>query len=228
MIFTTDEGTIDLSKLALPASSAPRFKDVAVVQGLTVSWNPCNKWTKPSSPSSTYKDCEDIAVCGTIISDELDLGKQETAEFNFNTTAKRCVLSFTGKSYPETTQSPKTFISLQCDSTEEGRLESVGPPENVDDSAHLSFLLHSKYACPRKSGLSTGSVLIIIFGCVLLVYIVAGVLFNKFHRGASGKEVIPNVNFWMDFPLLVKDGVEFSYQFCKKTCGRKRSSYEEI
>ena len=42
------------------------------------------------------------------------------------------------------------------------------------------------------------------FGCVLLVYIVAGVLFNKFHRGASGKEVIPNVNFWMDFPLLVK------------------------
>ena len=42
------------------------------------------------------------------------------------------------------------------------------------------------------------------FGSLLLVYIVAGVLFNKFHRGASGKEVIPNVNFWMDFPLLVK------------------------
>ena len=42
------------------------------------------------------------------------------------------------------------------------------------------------------------------FGSVLLVYIVAGVLFNRFHRGASGKEVIPNVNFWMDFPLLVK------------------------
>ena len=39
-----------------------------------------------------------------MISDELDLGKQETAEFNFNTTAKRCVLSFTGTSYPETTQ----------------------------------------------------------------------------------------------------------------------------
>lgn len=48
--------------------------------------------------------CFHCKVCGTIISDELDLGKQETAEFNFNTTAKRCVLSFTGKSYPETTQ----------------------------------------------------------------------------------------------------------------------------
>ena len=36
------------------------------------------------------------------------------------------------------------------------------------------------------------------------MYLVAGVLFNKFHKGASGKEVIPNVNFWMDFPLLIK------------------------
>ena len=36
------------------------------------------------------------------------------------------------------------------------------------------------------------------------MYLVAGVLFNKFNKGASGKEVIPNINFWMDFPLLVK------------------------
>lgn len=124
--------------------------------------------------------------------------------------------------------SPKTFITLECDSSEEGQLESIGPPEKVDNSAHFPFKLRSKYACPRKSGLSTGSVLIIVFGSLLLVYIVAGILFNKFHRGATGKEVIPNVNFWMDFPLLVKDGVEFSYQFCKKTCGGKRSSYESI
>ena len=36
------------------------------------------------------------------------------------------------------------------------------------------------------------------------MYLVAGVLFSKFHKGVSGKEVIPNVNFWMDFPLLIK------------------------
>ena len=37
-----------------------------------------------------------------------------------------------------------------------------------------------------------------------MVYLVAGLLFNKFHKGATGKEMIPNVNFWTDFPLLVK------------------------
>lgn len=195
---------------------------------MSVSWNPCNKWTKPSSPSSQYKDCENIAACGTILTNNFDIGQQETAECYFNTTVERCVLAFTGKVYLDTEQSPKTFITLECDSSEEGQLESIGPPEKVDNSAHFPFKLRSKYACPRKSGLSTGSVLIIVFGSLLLVYIVAGILFNKFHRGATGKEVIPNVNFWMDFPLLVKDGVEFSYQFCKKTCGGKRSSYESI
>lgn len=29
---------------------------------MTVSWNPCNKWTKSSSPSTQYKDCKNIAV----------------------------------------------------------------------------------------------------------------------------------------------------------------------
>ena len=37
-----------------------------------------------------------------------------------------------------------------------------------------------------------------------MVYLVAGILFNKYSKGATGKELIPNVNFWTDFPLLVK------------------------
>ena len=41
-----------------------------------------------------------------------------------------------------------------------------------------------------------------------MVYLVAGVLFNKYSKGASGKELIPNVSFWIDFPLLVKVSVK--------------------
>lgn len=37
-----------------------------------------------------------------------------------------------------------------------------------------------------------------------MVYLVTGILFNKYHKGATGKEVIPNISFWTDFPLLVK------------------------
>jgi hypothetical protein len=36
------------------------------------------------------------------------------------------------------------------------------------------------------------------------IYFVAGVLIMKFHYNAAGTDIIPNKNFWMDFPLLIK------------------------
>ena len=39
---------------------------------------------------------------------------------------------------------------------------------------------------------------------LLTVYIAAGVAFNKFRRGASGKELVPNLGFWTTLPGLVK------------------------
>ena len=42
----------------------------------------------------------------------------------------------------------------------------------------------------------------LIFG--FATYFIAGVLYNKYRRGATGLEVIPNLAFWQDFPNLVK------------------------
>ena len=39
---------------------------------------------------------------------------------------------------------------------------------------------------------------------VITVYLIGGVLFNNFARGASGAELVPNVSFWKEFPILVK------------------------
>ena len=50
------------------------------------------------------------------------------------------------------------------------------------------------------------------FVVLLFVYIVGGVIFQRYVRGASGKEVIPNVGFWEEFPLLVK--VRFELLVC--------------
>lgn len=41
------------------------------------------------------------------------------------------------------------------------------------------------------------------FFVAVMVYIVGGILFLRFYRGASGVEMIPNYEFWKDFPLLV-------------------------
>jgi 1,2-dihydroxy-3-keto-5-methylthiopentene dioxygenase len=44
------------------------------------------------------------------------------------------------------------------------------------------------------------------FFVVVVIYLVAGILFMKYKRGATGKEVIPNVEFWSSFPGLIKVG----------------------
>lgn len=45
------------------------------------------------------------------------------------------------------------------------------------------------------------------FFLLILVYLIAGFLYNKKHKGAeSFPEVIPNHSFWADFPFLVKVG----------------------
>lgn len=42
------------------------------------------------------------------------------------------------------------------------------------------------------------------FFVLLVVYLVAGILFMKYRRGATGKEVIPNLEFWSSLPGLIK------------------------
>jgi hypothetical protein len=46
---------------------------------------------------------------------------------------------------------------------------------------------------------------------VLVIYLVAGILFMKYKRGATGKEVIPNVEFWSSLPGLIKVGGYFYF-----------------
>jgi 1,2-dihydroxy-3-keto-5-methylthiopentene dioxygenase len=102
-------------------------------------------------------------------------------------------------------------IDLVCDYK-----AGIGAPVFTGESPqlHYNFLWATAHACPTGSkgaggGLSGGSILLIILLVVAVVYLVAGVLFNKFKRQATGIELIPNVGFWTSLPGLVKDGVMF-------------------
>jgi len=64
----------------------------------------------------------------------------------------------------------------------------------------------SNAACPGGGSLSGGWIFIIIFFCVLFVYVVGGIIFNIAVRKANGKEVFPNSGFWCEVPGLMKDG----------------------
>lgn len=55
------------------------------------------------------------------------------------------------------------------------------------------------------------------FFVLLALYIVGGIVFLYYVRGARGKEVIPNYEFWMELPLLIR--VRYYKNKLNEKCG---------
>jgi len=66
----------------------------------------------------------------------------------------------------------------------------------------------------KPKGYSTGSILDIIFFTISFAYLGLGISVNYFLVGARGVEMIPNLDFWKDFPALVLDGMKFLQNGC--------------
>jgi len=86
-------------------------------------------------------------------------------------------------------------------------------------SCSYELTIHTKYVCPEyiiassssSSGLSFGSIFLIILLVLIAVYCIAGFWFNK-HRGSG--ERIPNASFWStQLPFWVKTGLMVSWAF---------------
>jgi len=116
-------------------------------------------------------------------------------------------------------------LDLQCVPT-----AGVGTPSFEEEAPTTSyhFAWASQYACPLNYNtgggkLSGGSVILIILLCLMVVYVAAGITYNKVRKQATGLELIPNVEFWTSLPGLVKDGVMF---IVNKTC--RRGGYSQV
>eukprot|EP00698_Gefionella_okellyi_P017642 TRINITY_DN5195_c0_g1_i1.p1 TRINITY_DN5195_c0_g1~~TRINITY_DN5195_c0_g1_i1.p1 ORF type:complete len:239 (-),score=32.60 TRINITY_DN5195_c0_g1_i1:81-797(-) len=105
----------------------------------------------------------------------------------------------------------------------------IGSPVYQSDGAgHISysFTWASAYACAGAGpggpggGISGGWVFVIIYLVGFFLYCVIGVIYKWRKVGATGKEMIPNVDFWTDLPALVRDGFRF---VGSKTCMRGSS-----
>jgi len=78
-----------------------------------------------------------------------------------------------------------------------------------------------------SSGLSGGSVFLIIFFVSLFVYFAAGAGYN-YYQGKEGAEIIPQVEFWKDLPFLVKDGAVFSFERIRGLVTGGGGSYNQV
>nr|CAD7445627.1 unnamed protein product [Timema bartmani] len=77
--------------------------------------------------------------------------------------------------------------------------------ENDNTTTTIPPLTSTPIPVHPHSGLSTGSLLVILFITFSSVYFFGGVLALKLLRGAEGKEMIPNYDFWADVPYLCRD-----------------------
>eukprot|EP01126_Amoeba_proteus_P019780 TRINITY_DN2026_c0_g1_i15.p1 TRINITY_DN2026_c0_g1~~TRINITY_DN2026_c0_g1_i15.p1 ORF type:complete len:217 (+),score=19.89 TRINITY_DN2026_c0_g1_i15:126-776(+) len=94
---------------------------------------------------------------------------------------------------------------------------SVPSDFEVLSSQNLSYKIRfrSPAACAQYSGLSGGSVLLIIFFSIFAVYFFGGVLWNYVINHKQSYETIPNLEFWVQLPGFVKDGIVFSLRCCR-------------
>uniref|UniRef100_A0A2R5LIH7 Putative secreted protein n=1 Tax=Ornithodoros turicata TaxID=34597 RepID=A0A2R5LIH7_9ACAR len=117
---------------------------------------------------------------------------------------------------------PKKTISIGND-TEVARLHQSGIVTN-NQSCVRNITIEFSGACgtaTQLQGLSAGSVLLILFFVLLLIYLVIGIVYNHSH-GARGWEMIPNYQFWTELPLLIVEGCVFFVKIV--TCQQTRSA----
>eukprot|EP01101_Sappina_pedata_P012796 TRINITY_DN8_c0_g1_i1.p1 TRINITY_DN8_c0_g1~~TRINITY_DN8_c0_g1_i1.p1 ORF type:complete len:232 (-),score=83.54 TRINITY_DN8_c0_g1_i1:107-802(-) len=114
-----------------------------------------------------------------------------------------------------------TLIYLTCDA-------NVTAPIITDIQEHAnceySMTMTSALACRGgSSGMDFGWILILIVVIVIILYLIIGSIYKWKVQGESGLMVIPNIEFWLDLPVMVKDGFVFAWR--KITC---KSDYQTL
>lgn len=131
-------------------------------------------------------------------------------------------LEMIGKDAEETVRTME--VQLKCD-------KKVTKPTFVmtgeQPDLQYNFVLTHKCVCPDGcvrmnaglTGLTTGSILCIVFFVGLFVYFLGGVAYRWKFREAQGLDRIPNKEFWASYPGLVKDGFVFIVTTVKEARG---------
>jgi len=153
------------------------------------------------------------------------IGKDVAYEYD----AESDIVTFVYSGFVQS-ENVQTRITMHCSTTAPG-IGTMANVNNDKDSKLFTTALTSKYACfsdggggNSSKGLSIGSILCITILVLLIVYLVAGILINKYVRKVeAGESVVPNHSFWSALPGYVKDGCSFTVSKIK---GNKE--YEQI
>jgi len=105
------------------------------------------------------------------------------------------------------------------------------------ETCTFTIVLPTDKSCPGgagpsggSTGLSGGSVFLIILVVVVPLYIAGGCLYKNRKLGTTGKESCPNIDVWSQIPGLVMDGCRFTWMMIRTGCkgGKSGASYNQI
>jgi len=116
----------------------------------------------------------------------------------------------------------RTIVSVLCGSGDGAIIEAhegIVPPEG-GCTYYLQF--QTKYVC--SGGFGVGWILIILILSAAILYLIIGAIYNWRVKKATGKELVPNFEFWKNFPGYVKDG--FLFTWYKLSC--KKGEYQRL
>uniref|UniRef100_A0A1B6M2D3 Autophagy-related protein 27 n=1 Tax=Graphocephala atropunctata TaxID=36148 RepID=A0A1B6M2D3_9HEMI len=210
-------------KCLFPTGRGINLNPVNSILSVTISPNTsillhlCENVAFGTLNNASYNQCfNNVSICyvDNSKSQSLTLGKAEDMKFISKKEHQVQPFSVQFKNGENTTN-----IVLLCD-------ENANDPKltfKTIDGPTYNLQLVSKHACIHQflteegpsGGISTGSVLVIMLLVFTLVYFVGGMLTLRLLRGAEGREMIPNIDFWMDLPYLVRDGVLFAFNGCR-------------
>ncbi|XP_005111229.1 uncharacterized protein LOC101853507 [Aplysia californica] len=205
---------IDLS----PLSGNPRWSDQYDTQKENkYSYNPCKGFSEGT--------CTDVSICQNTGDSYYECGTQESAVFLTNPQTGELSVIYESTDTFNTTRTSQVY--LQC--AEEDAPDSfVAAGETAPGSGLYLFTLSSPHCCAKKdsddsSDLSIGTLITIGVGILVIVYVVVGIIIQKFMLHKSGKEVLPNYDTWSRLPRLIKDGIMYTVR-----CGKTGSDYENL
>eukprot|EP01091_Cochliopodium_minus_P004011 TRINITY_DN13934_c0_g1_i1.p1 TRINITY_DN13934_c0_g1~~TRINITY_DN13934_c0_g1_i1.p1 ORF type:complete len:267 (-),score=58.26 TRINITY_DN13934_c0_g1_i1:63-833(-) len=117
----------------------------------------------------------------------------------------------------------QTTIILTCDSS----VKTFSTPVVSEPTpCHYQIAFSSQHACPdgKLGGIDGGWIFVIIVLVGLALYFIIGIIIKIVVYKASGKDILPNADFWTELPSLIKDG--FVFLFDKITC--RGNSYKQV
>ncbi|XP_013380064.1 uncharacterized protein LOC106151379 [Lingula anatina] len=203
-------GLVDIATLGR-TDGKPAFSGLDP-NSVKYSYNPCYPFTDGA--------CENVAACQNLQNQNIPIGKQDGSLWNVDPASNELIVTYTQNT---TGQEQVTIVTLVCNKTITDTADYIAIGTVTGNAPYFLSISH-KCACPGlcTPGLSAGTVIIIVFFCVLAVYLIGGVLYTKFVKKSTGMELIPNLDLWKTFFQLIKDGFMFLVGKCK------RSQYDKI